>query len=137
MITSSKDVEIGAELPFTSHMSYQRSLVERDFLPGSIHRDDYTQSKGYEGALTSSYVLCGYMSEIMVNAFGQYYIKGGKIYIKFFGGGVQNGNEITIKGTVSDKVPEENGVRVVCDIWMEKNEGHKVVAGQASALLPD
>lgn len=137
MINSSKDVELGYELPPTHHISYQRSLVEREFLPRSIHRDDYTRSQGYEGALTSSYVLCGYMSEIMVNAFGPGYIKGGKIYIKFFGGGVQNGDDITIKGIVTDKVQEENGVRVICDIWMEKNEGRKVVSGQASALLPD
>jgi len=32
--------------------------VEGQFLPRSIHRDDYTKSQGYEGALTSSYVLC-------------------------------------------------------------------------------
>lgn len=137
MITSSNDIEIGQELEPTHHTSYQRSLVERKFEERSIHRDDYTQSQGYAGALTSSYVLCGYMSEIMVNTFGPGYIKGGKIYIKFFGGGVQNGDQITIKGAVTEKTREENGIRIHCDIWMEKGEGHQVVAGQASALLPE
>ena len=69
MIESSKNIDIGSELPPTHHTAYQRSLVEREFLQHSIHRDDYTQSQGYEGALMSSYVLCGYMSEIMVNTF--------------------------------------------------------------------
>lgn len=137
MIKSSKEIEIGLELAPTHHTSYQRSLVELQFKPRSIHRDDYTRSQGYAGALTSSYVLCGYMSEIMVNTFGHNYIKGGKIYIKFFGGGVQNGDKITVKGVVADKVQEESGVRVICDIWMEKGAGHQVVAGQASVLLPE
>jgi len=137
MITSSKQLAIGSELPPTHHISYQRSLVELEFKEDSIHRDDYTQSKGYAGALTSSYVLCGYMSELMVNAFGERYIKGGKISIRFVNGGVQNGDAITVKGVVSEKTPEPGGVRVVCDIWMEKGKGVKVVVGQASALLPD
>jgi len=137
MIVSSEAVHVGSKLVATRHTAYQRSLVERTFLPKSIHRDDYTQSRGYAGALMSSYVLCGYMSEIMVNSFGEHYIKGGKISIKFFGGGVQNGDKITVKGTVSDKVKEDRGTRVVCDIWMEKNDGRKVVAGRASALLPN
>jgi len=137
MIKSSKDIKIGDKLTSTQHQSYQRSLVERQFLPRSIHRDDYTRTQGYEGALTSSYVLCGYMSEIMVNTFGIHYIKGGKIYIKFFGGGVQNGDKITVKGVIKNKQAGNTGVRIVCDIWMEKNEGRKVVAGEASVLLPD
>jgi hypothetical protein len=77
------------------------------------------------------------MSELMVNAFGERYIKGGKISIRFVNGGVQNGDAITVKGVVSEKTPEPGGVRVVCDIWMEKGKGVKVVVGQASALLPD
>lgn len=137
MIATSKEISVGDTLTPAHHISYQRSLVEMEFLEDSIHRDDYTQSKGYAGALTSSYVLCGYMSEIMVNTFGAGYIKGGRIYIKFFGGGVQNGDEITVRGKVTGKIKEEDGVRIVCDIWMEKKSGHKVVAGQASALLPD
>lgn len=135
MITSSQEIEVGDKLAPTQHTSYQRSLVEMQFKERSIHRDDYTQTQGYAGALTSSYVLCGYMSEIMVNTFGPAYIKGGKIYIKFFGGGVQNGDQITIKGVVTEKCQEENGVRVVCDLRMEKGQGHQVVAGQASVLL--
>ena len=76
------------------------------------------------------------MSEIMVNAFGRYYLKGGRISIKFFGGGVQNGDKIMVKGIVTEKEKEADSIRVDCDIWMEKNEGRKVVAGTASALLP-
>lgn len=137
MIVSSKDIAVGAELPATHHLSYQRSLVELQFKEGSIHRDDYTQTKGYAGALTSSYVLCGYMSELMVNSFGERYVKGGRISIRFVNGGVQNGDAITVKGVVAEKTPEPGGVRVVCDIWMEKGAGVKVVVGRASVVLPD
>jgi len=135
MATPGKDVKAGTEIPSVRKVSYQRSLDENVFAADSIHNDGYTQSKGYAGALTSSYVLCGYMSEMLVNFFGPSWLQGGRISLTFIDGGVQQGDEITCHGIIVERVEDETGVRLNLDIWMEKGEGVKVAVGKASGLV--
>jgi hypothetical protein len=135
MVASIKDAQVGREIPPVRKRSYQRSLDENVFLPDSIHNNDYTRSKGYAGALTSSYVLCGYMSEMMVNFFGPGWLKGGRIALRFVDGGVQQGDEIICRGVIVERTEEGDGVRLNLDIWMEKGGGVKVAVGTASGVL--
>ena len=135
MVAPGKDAEVGSEIPAVRKISYQRSLDESVFAADSIHNDGYTRSKGYAGALTSSYVLCGYMSELLVNFFGAGWLKGGRISLTFIDGGVQQGDEITCRGVIVERVEEEDGVRLELDIWMEKGEGVKVAVGKASGVV--
>ncbi len=135
MAASGKDAEVGSEIPAVRKVSYQRSLDENVFAADSIHNNGYTQSKGYAGALTSSYVLCGYMSELLVNFFGAGWLQGGRISLTFIDGGVQQGDEITCRGVIVERVEEEDGVRLEVDIWMEKGEGVKVAVGKASGVV--
>lgn len=132
---SAKDVKVGTELEPVNKKSYQRALDERDFDDNSIHNDDYTKGQGYSGALTSSYVLCGYMSELMVNNFGEGFIEGGEISLKYINGGVQQGDPIECKGRVSDLSSRGKQLRVSCEIWMEKFGSKRVVVGTAAASL--
>ena len=135
MIASNKDAKAGSEIPSVIKKSYQRSLDELKFAADSIHNNDYTRGKGYAGALTSSYVLCGYMSELLVNFFGPSWLKGGQIALTFINGGVQQGDEIVCRGVITERVEEEGGIRLNLDIWMEKGEGVKVAVGKASGIL--
>ncbi len=135
MIMTVGQLSVGVRLVPTHKKSYQRALEEREFDDVSIHNDDYTRSQGYPGALTSSYVLCGYMCELMVNNFGDGFLKGGEISLKYIDGGVQQGDPITCEGIVTRIDDEDDAVNVTCDIWMTKYETKKVVAGTASARV--
>jgi len=135
MVAASKDAKVGSEMPPVRKKSYQRSLDETVFMADSIHNNDYTRGKGYAGALTSSYVLCGYMSELLVNFFGPSWLKGGQIALTFINGGVQQGDEITCRGVITERVEEKGGIRLNLDIWMEKGEGVKVAVGKASGII--
>jgi len=135
MATPGKDIKAGIEIPSVRKISYQRSLDENIFAADSIHNDGYTQNKGYAGALTSSYVLCGYMSEMLVNFFGPSWLQGGRISLTFIDGGVQQGDEITCRGIIVERIEEKPGVRLNLDIWMEKGEGVKVAVGKASGMI--
>lgn len=135
MATPGKDIEAGIEIPSTNKISYQRSLDENVFAADSIHNDGYTRNKGYAGALTSSYVLCGYMSEMLVNFFGPSWLQGGRISLTFINGGVQQGDEIACHGIIVERIEEEPGIRLNLDIWMEKGEGVKVAVGKASGVV--
>jgi hypothetical protein len=135
MVAPSKDAKAGMEIPPVRKKSYQRSLDELKFAADSIHNNDYTRGKGYAGALTSSYVLCGYMSELLVNFFGPSWLKGGQIALTFINGGVQQGDEIICRGVITERVEEESGIRLNLDIWMEKGEGVRVAVGKACGII--
>ena len=63
--------KVGDSIGTTHKTVYQRSLVERQFSADSIHNNAYTKAAGYPGALVSAYVLAGYMSELLVDFFGE------------------------------------------------------------------
>lgn len=136
MIMSDGMIEVGDEIPSLSKVAYQRALQEVQFLPGSIHRDDFTRSKGYKGALVSGLVLSCYVSEMLLKFFGPEWMKGGKVALTFVKPGVQAGDKITCRGIVTKRVKVGNGFRLALDVWMEKGQGTKVVMGTASGIVP-
>jgi hypothetical protein len=128
-------VRVGDELPPTRKKVYQRALAVREFSKDSIHNDDYTKQHGYPGALVSAYVLAGYVSELMVNFFGESWLTSGKYKLAFTGKGVQQGDAITCGAVVTgvdDLADGDQEVRL--DLWIEK-AGVRPVLGQASAVL--
>jgi hypothetical protein len=135
-VPAERDIEVGAEVPFLRKFAYQRALDELRFSSDSIHNDEYTRSQGYAGALMSAYVLCGYMSELMVNFFGHHWMKGSRISLTFIDGGVQQSDEINCRGRLTRITQHEDGLHVDLDIWMEKGAAAtKVVTGKASAVV--
>jgi hypothetical protein len=133
---ASTDIRLGMEIPPLTKTAYQRALDELSFSGDSIHNDAYTRRQGYGGALMSAYVLCGYMSELMVNFFGHHWMRGSRISLTFINGGVQQGDRITCRGRVTAATEYEDGLRVKAEIWMEKGEpSKKVVVGAASAVI--
>jgi hypothetical protein len=126
----------GSEIPSVVKVAYQRALHENTFLPDSSHNEEYARSIGYPGRLVSGYVLCAYLSEMLLNFYGPGWLKGGKFLASFINKGVQEGDVVTCRGIVTDEVREKAGKRVSLDIWMEKSQGLKVVVGEASGIRP-
>lgn len=124
-------LQVGDEIPPLDKVVYQRALDEREFSEDSIHNDDHTRQHGYPGALVSSYVLCGYMSEPMVELFGASWFTTGKIRLTFIGTGVQQGDPVRIGG----RVKEIDGGRATVELWMEKEDGGTAAVGEASGFL--
>jgi hypothetical protein len=127
--------EAGIEIPSVVKIAYQRSLHEREFLPDSSHNEEYARSVGYPGRLVSGYVLCAYMTEMLVNFFGPSWLKGGRFSAMFISPGVQEGDALTCRGFIRDEVREKAGENVNLDIWIEKMPGLKVVVGKANGIL--
>jgi hypothetical protein len=128
-------VTAGDEIPATHKTVYQRALAVREFSDDSIHNDDYTKRNGYPGALVSAYVLAGYVSEVMVNFFGESWFATGTYKLAFTGKGVQQGDQITCGGAVRGvEVLPSGDQRINLDVWIEKN-GVRPVLGQATAVL--
>jgi hypothetical protein len=125
----------GQEIPPLRKIAYQRALDEGRFSSTSIHNDEYTRSQGYAGALMSAYVLCGYMSELLVGFFGPDWLRGGRLSLTFIGGGVQQRDPVTCRGIIVETSEEADGLRHRLELRMEKGPGTQVIAGEASGLI--
>ena len=71
----------------------------------------------------------------------------GELFIKFFREGYIGGtlsfnlirqtqldDVLTAKGVITDKRPEGDRVRLELDVWLENQNGDKVLVGKASGL---
>jgi acyl dehydratase len=48
---------------------------------------------------------------------------------------VYAGDRLTVHGVVKDKRPENDGTRVVVEVWCENQHGDKTAVGTASGLI--
>lgn len=127
--------EGGTPIASIHKRAYQRALDESRFASNSIHNDAYTRKHGYAGALMSAYVLCGYMSELLVAHFGPSWLQGGWFGVTFINGGVQQGDAIILGGSVERVVQSPDGARQELAIWIDKGDGKRVVSGRATGGL--
>jgi acyl dehydratase len=97
-----------------------------------IHTDDYAQKHGLRGALVPGSTLLSYMLEMLYNTFGEKWLTSGKIKVSFIGGGAVNGDQIFAHGRVKSIDPQGVGSRIMLDLWMENQNGVKVMVGEAS-----
>ena len=100
-----------------------------------IHTEEYAKKHGMRGALVAGSTLLSYMLEMLYNTFEEKWLSQGKINISFIGGGALNGDQITTYGKVKSIDPQEAGDRVTLDLWMENQDGVKIMVGEASCLL--
>jgi hypothetical protein len=49
---------------------------------------------------------------------------------------VQVNDVLTAHGVLKEKVPEADRTRLVLDVWLENQDGDKVLVGSASGLAP-
>ncbi len=101
----------------------------------NIHNDDeFAQAQGLEKAIADGMISTAWLSDMLVDAFGEGYIRGGKLMTKYIRS-VYNGDVLTMKMKVTEKTLEENAVRFSLDVWCENQDGQVVTVGAASALV--
>lgn len=135
MSIATRQMQVGQEIP-TFTKKAKLTVPPGGFPWGSPHNEAYARSIGFKGALVPGVTTLAYISESLFNFFGEGWVKGGKIEVSFIGGGVIDGEMLTVKGVIKEKVEEDSRVRLVLEVWMENAQGQKVVAGTASGLIP-
>lgn len=136
-----KDLEIGYELEPVSYDITQGKIdtYSRYVFDGkdtkNIHTDDaVARQAGLPRALAQGRYPVGYISECMLAFFGSGWIQGGKLAVTLVKG-IYPGDTITVKGVITQKVPEGKAVRLVLDVWLENQAGEPATAGTASGLV--
>lgn len=125
-------VGVGQEIP---------SLAKTAFMPidpntrNVIHTDDYAKDFGMRGALIGGSTLLSYVLEMLFAHFGRAWFEHGRIKVNYIGGGAINGDQVTAHGLATGSEPEDGGRRLFLDVWLENQNGDKVVVGQASCRV--
>jgi len=131
MEKATKPIRVGEEIP---------SLTRTAYMPidpntrNVIHTDDYARDFGMRGALIGGSTLLSYVLEMLYNHFGDNWLYHGKIKVSYIGGGAINGDVVTAHGLVTAADPEEEGIRLKLDVWMENQAQSKIVVGEASCI---
>ena len=126
------DVSVGYETPPVNKIAATKDWTGET---SQIHEATYAKEVGMRGALLGGSQLLSYLSQLLYGFFGENWSKHGKVSVAFIGGGVIPGDSVTARGVVTRKEPENSGLRLHLDIWMENQDGAKVVAGTASCVM--
>ena len=126
-----ENVKIGQEIPGLSKTAF--TPIEPD-ARNPIHTDEYAKEHGMRGALVPGSTLLSYMLEMLYNTFGEKWLGSGRIKVSFIGGGAVNGDQISTHGRVKAIESGEDGNRFMLELWMENQNGVKIMVGEASCL---
>lgn len=145
MAIVTRSTEIGYALPPVSLQMLVEQWIEREDYqqkgnPGfhgavNIHTDvEAAKVEGLKAPIAGGPLLLTQISRMMMLAFGEGWIKGGKLSTKIIRPAYDR-DFVTAKGVVREKLVEGSAVRFVCDVWVEKQTGEKTVVGTASGLV--
>ncbi len=141
MIKAHKDLDIGDEIdPVTYEITQEKiNIYSRYVFHGkdtkNIHTDDeIARSAGLPRALAQGRYPVGYISERMMDFFGKGWVQGGNLEVSLVKG-IFPGDTITVKGIITEKIPEGDAIRLVLDVWLENQAGEPATAGIASGLV--
>lgn len=99
-----------------------------------IHaQDDAGEEHGLGRALVQGGQLVAYLNQMMISTFGEGYLRGGDIAVTFIKP-VRSGDTMTARGVVQEVRPDGSWNRVICEVWLENQNGEKTTVGTASAL---
>jgi len=106
--------------------------------PGKNYHTDRDEAKklGFPNIVVQGMMSTCFVSQVMQDHFGMGWLEGGRMSVKLT-------NVLWVDETVRahakirDEVTEGTKKRVVCDVWVEKTDGTRVILGEASAVTDD
>ncbi len=143
-----KEREKRADRTFeTNGASYEEEIEPLDkrvsiemcktFSPGTNYHNDADEAKklGFPDIVVQGMMPICFMSEFMTRRFGEGWFAGGRMSVNLVNvlWGADGG--VTCRGRVREYVPEGARRRAHCDVWAEKADGTKIIAGTASAVV--
>lgn len=129
-------LEIGSQLAEVEKRISFEAMRRYSGETGIHSQEEAGKEKGLGGALMQGGQLVAYLNQMMTNNFGEGYLKGGDIAVSFVKP-VRPGDVITTKAIVQELRPEGEKLRVMCEVWLENQDGEKTTVGTASAFMID
>ena len=89
---------------------------------------------GFSKTVVESLHYYAFVSEVALNFFGETWLTNAKMSAVFLRT-VFEGNVITAGAMVKEKIPEGRATRIILEVWCDNQDGERVLAGSASALV--
>ena len=101
----------------------------------NIHTDlEFAKSCGLPARAASGSMFEGYLTELMINLFGEDWLTYGKMSLKFIAM-VDVNDTILPRAVVQSRQSEDSGIRFMMDVWCENQHGNKVTVGTATGIV--
>ena len=101
----------------------------------NIHTNEkMAKEAGLPGLIAQGMMSYGYILEMIVNAFGERWLRGGELEVSFVRY-VLPGDVLTTKGVIRSKEASDTGTKIKLEVWCENQRNEKVVAGTATAIV--
>ena len=101
----------------------------------NVHTDlAAAQQSGLPTRAASGAMCLGYLTELLVDLFGEQWLSGGELTSKFIGI-VDAGDDVTCTARVTAREETDTGVRFTLDVRCENQDGAPVVVGTASGRI--
>ena len=128
----------GMNLPEVRKIITQENInlyaeASRDFNP--IHIDeDFAKKTPLGGTIAHGMLILAYVSQMMSVAFGQNWLAGGKLNVRFKTP-ARPGDSITVSGRISRIEEDEGQTSIRCDVLCQNQNGDSVITGETSVRV--
>ncbi|MCI0820270.1 MAG: MaoC family dehydratase [Chloroflexi bacterium] len=130
MTQQSTSLAVGAALPTVMRTITQQKIDAYALASGDgnpLHTDPaFAANTQFGGTIAHGMLLLGYVSEMMTAAFGEDWLTGGRLKVRFRAT-ARPGDTLTSAGTVTSV----EGGKTVCAIECRNESGEVLVSGQA------
>jgi acyl dehydratase len=103
--------------------------------PGRNYHTDAEEARklGFPNIVVQGMMSTCFVHQLMQDHFGRGWVVGGKASLKLTNV-LRVDETVTVRGRVREEVKEGAGTRVHCEVWAEKDDGARILVGEASAI---
>jgi acyl dehydratase len=103
--------------------------------PGKNYHTDREQAEklGFPNIVVQGMMSTCFVSQVMLDHFGRGWLEGGRMSVKLVNV-LWVDEVVTARAKIRDEAVEGTRTRVHCDVWVDKEDGTRVLAGEASAV---
>lgn len=101
----------------------------------NIHTDvEYSKERGMLTRAVSASQLMTYMVELLIDLFGEEWLRHGKLNLKFFTQ-VDVRSRLRCRVVVRSKHAQDSRIKFDLEVWVEDHHGNKMTTGTAVGLV--
>ena len=103
--------------------------------PAANYHTDAEQARklGFPNIVVQGMMTTCFAAQVMLDAFGRGFLEGGRMSLKLTNV-LWVDESVTARGRVKERTPEGTRTRVHCEGWVDKDDGTRILLGDASAL---
>ena len=107
----------------------------KDWPKKNIHTDlEFARSCGLPTRAASGAMFEGYLTELMIDLFGENWLTYGKMSLKFINI-VDVNDRLLPKAIVQSKQIQNSNIIFTMEVWCENQHGNRVVVGTATGII--